>query len=111
MYYLCAVFTLISAIVSFGFSIDALAKARVEKGAGLVNAKYAASRSCALLLVATGLLILPSKHALVALAVVMISVQLFDGIIGIKISRFKMIGPIITALCNAALLVLFLKGV
>jgi hypothetical protein len=33
---------------------------------------------------------------------------LFDGIIGIKINTFKTVGPILTAIGNAIVLILFL---
>lgn len=42
-YYLCAVFTLISATVSFGFSMEAYIKAKQAKNSALINAKYAVS--------------------------------------------------------------------
>ena len=57
-------------------------------------------------LVAIGLLIVTSCSYLVALSVVMIGVQLFDGIIGIKISPFKTFGPILTAIGNIVVLLL-----
>jgi len=37
----------------------------------------------------------------------MIFVQLFDGIIGIKISKFKTFGPIFTAVGNMVIWALF----
>jgi hypothetical protein len=42
------------------------------------------------------------------MSVIMIGVQLFDGIIGIKINTFKTIGPILTATGNVIVLILFL---
>jgi hypothetical protein len=107
-YYICAAFTLISAAVSFGFSIDAFLKARQEKAVALTNAKYAMSRSLSLLLVAIGLLIFTDAAFLIALSAIMIGVQLFDGIIGVKISAFKTVGPLFTAVGNAVVLILFL---
>ncbi|MDH6364628.1 hypothetical protein M2139_001615 [Enterococcus sp. PF1-24] len=106
-YYICAIFTLISSAVSFGFSIDTFLKARQEKNA-LTNAKYAMSRSASLLIVAIGLLIFKDSSFLIALSVVMIGVQLFDGIIGFKISIFKTVGPLFTALGNTLLLINYL---
>jgi hypothetical protein len=38
----------------------------------------------------------------------MIGIQLLDGIIGIKISTFKTIGPIVTAIGNIVVLTIFL---
>lgn len=107
-YYLCAIFTLISAAVSLGFSIDAYLKARSEKGATKINAKYAFSRSLSLFIVASGLLLFVSDTYLIAVSTAMICVQLLDGIIGTKISKFKLFGPILTAICNAVLLAVFL---
>lgn len=107
-YYLCAVFTLISATVSFCFSIQAYINAKSLKDDSLANAKYAMSRSLSLLLVAIGPLIFLSTPYLIALSAVMIGVQLFDGIIGIKINTFKTLGPIFTAIGNTVLLILLL---
>jgi hypothetical protein len=103
-YYLCAIFTVISYAVSFGFSVEAYLKSRSVKELSLTNAKYAMSRSFSLFLVSIGLLIYVSDHFLIALSLVMIGVQLFDGIIGIKISVFKTIGPILMAAGNAIIL-------
>lgn len=109
-YYLCAIFTLISAAVSFGFSIEAYSSARKKTGSSLTTAKYAVSRSLALLVVSIGLVIFISRPYLTALATAMILVQLFDGLIGLKVSRFKTAGPLLTALVNATLLLLMLKS-
>jgi uncharacterized membrane protein YgdD (TMEM256/DUF423 family) len=98
----------ISSAVSFGFSIEAYLKSKSRKDIAFVNAKYAMSRSFSLFLVSIGLFILISDSYLIALSVVMIGVQLFDGIIGIKISTFKTVGPMLTAIGNSVLLILFL---
>lgn len=103
-YYFCAIFTLISAAVSFGFSIEAYHSAKKQPNGSLTTAKYAVSRSLALLVVAIGPVIFVSRPALIALATAMILVQLFDGIIGFKVSLFKTIGPLLTAIVNAVLL-------
>jgi hypothetical protein len=107
-YYLCAFFTLISSAVSFGFSIEACLKSKSQKDTNFTNAKYAMSRSFSLFLVAIGLFIFISDSYLITLSIVMIGIQLFDGIIGIKINTFKTIGPILTAIGNAVVLILFL---
>jgi hypothetical protein len=107
-YYLCAVYTLISATVSFGFSVEAYIKSKSQQGVVLTNAKYAMSRSLTLFLAAIGLLIFISVSYLIALAGIMITVQLLDGIVGTKINTFKTIGPILTAIGNIVLLILFL---
>ncbi|MFC6170791.1 hypothetical protein [Loigolactobacillus jiayinensis] len=83
-------------------------KAKAQGTDTLTTAKYAMSRSFSLLLAAIGLLVFTAYPYLVALAFIMICIQLFDGIIGIKISTFKTIGPIMTAVGNAVMLVLFL---
>ena len=107
-YYLCAVYTLISAVVSFGFSVEAYIKSKSQKDAALTNAKYAMVRSLSLFLAAIGLMIFISEPYLITLAGIMIGVQLLDGIVGIKINTFKTIGPILTAAGNVVLLILFL---
>lgn len=108
VYYLCGMVTLISAAVSFGFAVASFFAAKSEQSTALVNAKYALSRSASLLLVAIGLLIFKEPSFLIGLSAVMIFVQLFDGVIGIKISPFKTVGPLITAVGNTVVLILFL---
>ncbi|QPM98475.1 hypothetical protein I0509_01745 [Listeria monocytogenes] len=97
-----------SASVNFRFSLDTLLKSRKVNGDALINAKYAVSRSLSLLIVALGLFIFKSDAFLVALSLVMIGVQLFDGVIGIKISTFKTVGPLLTTVGNVIMLILFL---
>ena len=109
-YYLCAVFTLISVSVSFGFSIDAYLKSRSEKGVANNNAKYALARSISIMLAAIGLFIIKSDSYLIAISAIMIVIQFIDGIIGIKISKFKTYGPLLTAGGNLVLLILFLQN-
>lgn len=108
-YYICAIVTLISSAVSFGFSIEAYIKSKVQNETALTNAKYAMSRSFSLFIVAIGLFIFMSIPYLVALSVAMIGVQLFDSFVGIKISKFKTFGPLLTAIGNTVVLV-FLLG-
>ncbi|WP_164848062.1 hypothetical protein [Lacticaseibacillus hulanensis] len=105
---ICMLVTAISAFVSLGFAIQAYAKARGNQTAALTNAKYALSRSLALVIAACGLLIVRDAGYLIALAVTMTGVQLFDGIIGIKVSWFKTLGPLCTAIANALVLALYL---
>ncbi|MDR1641158.1 MAG: hypothetical protein LBT59_15810 [Clostridiales bacterium] len=107
LYALCAIFTAISAAVSFGFSVEACIKAKAEGDVAQTNAKYALSRSLAALLCCAGF-VFPSDMYLTAVAVAMICIQLFDGIIGIKISLFKTLGPSMTAAVNAILLSLYI---
>jgi hypothetical protein len=109
LYVICAIFTAISGAASFGFSVDAFVKAKTEGEAALVNAKYALSRSLATLLCCAGF-VFSSVQYLTAVALAMICVQLVDGIIGIKISAFKTVGPLATAAVNAVLLGLLIWG-
>lgn len=109
IYYLCAIFTLISAAVSLGFAIEAYITAKKQSNHSSTTAQYAFSRSLALLIVSVGLVIFVSKPYLIALAVTMILVQFFDGLIGLKVSRFKTVGPLLTALVNGVLLLLLIK--
>jgi hypothetical protein len=67
------------------------------------------SRSLSLFLGSIGLFIFISDSYLIALSAVMIGVQLFDGIIGLKINILKTVGPILTATGNLILLILFLR--
>ncbi|MDR2793248.1 MAG: hypothetical protein LBB61_06230 [Treponema sp.] len=110
-YYLCAIFTSISSAVSFGFSIEAYLKSKSRKDIASTNAKYATSRSSLLFLASIGLFIFISNPYLIMLSVIMVGIQLFDGIIGIKINIFKTIGPIFTAVGNAIVLILFLLNI
>lgn len=108
MYFICALITAISAAVSLGFALQTYQQAKSQPGPTLTNAQYALSRSLALAIVACGLLVDHSQGYLIALAVTMIGVQLFDGLIGLKISLFKTLGPLLTAGGNAICLALWL---
>ncbi|KRM72111.1 hypothetical protein [Lacticaseibacillus brantae] len=108
IYEWCALVTLISAFVSCGFSIQAVMAARGSQRDSLVTAQYALSRSVAIALVAIGLFIFKNNQFLIAMAIIMIAIQFFDGLIGRKISRFKTVGPLLTAAANAIILILFL---
>ncbi|MFD0898138.1 hypothetical protein [Loigolactobacillus binensis] len=107
-YYLCGFVTLLSALVSFGFSVAAYLKAKPSGDTSLTNAKYALSRSFAILLGVSSVFIFQSSAVLVVAAIIMIAVQLSDGLIGMKISSFKTLGPLLTALGNTLVLGLFL---
>lgn len=110
MYILCAIITGISATVSLGFAIQAYAQSRHTNGPALINAKYALSRSLALAVAVCSLIVIHDPGYLIALAITMSAVQLFDGIIGLKISLFKTIGPLLTAIANLIVLSLFLTA-
>ena len=108
MYLICTILTTISALVSLGFASQAYFQSRGNDGVALTNAKYALSRSTALVIAACGLLGFHDSGFLVALAIVMVAGQLFDGIIGKKISTFKTVGPLLTAAINAIVLFFYL---
>jgi hypothetical protein len=99
-YWTCAGFTLFSAIVSAGFSLLSLRMA-----GGHEYALYAASRSVALPLATIYAMALRSRASVAALAVAMTLVQLFDGIIGLRLNDpGRAYGPIVYAAINFGLL-------
>lgn len=102
-YIICALITVASALTSLGFSVQAaLGSDRVSQ----VNAFYAASRSIALAIAAIAALFIQSVPFLVAIAGIMIVVQVLDAVIGLRIhSALKTYGPGITALFNLIALV------
>jgi hypothetical protein len=100
-YWTCAGFTLFSAIVSAGFSILALRMA-----GGHEYALYAASRSVALPLAVIYAMTLRSRGGTATLAVAMTLVQLFDGIVGLRLhDPGRAYGPMVFAAINFGLLV------
>ena len=103
---ICPVFTCISALVSLGFSVEAIMKAEKE---AKTNALYAASRSIALVVITVVAFIIRSRDMIIIGAVGMIIVQALDGIVGIKIKNvFKTIGPFLTSIVNMVLIFLYL---
>ena len=96
-FWACALMTLLSAGVSAGFSVAGLLG---PEGSGNF-ARYAASRSIALLLtvlVATGV---RSRIAIVFLGIVMTTVQALDAVIGaLAHDPSKTYGPLALALLN-----------
>ncbi len=99
-YWICAGFTLFSAIVSAGFSLLSLRMA-----GGHEYALYAASRSIALPLAAIYAMALRSRGGIATLAVAMTLVQLFDGIVGLKLNDpGRAYGPMVFAAINFGLL-------
>jgi hypothetical protein len=90
--------TLLSAGVSAGFSIQGLLGA----GSGDSFARYAASRSVALLLTVLIAIGVRSRMAIVFLGITMTVVQAFDGVVGaLAHDPFEMYGPFAFALLNA----------
>ena len=101
-YWLCAAITVVSALVSLGFSIAALRATTTEVR---IASMYAFARSLALAIAAVIALILNSVGYLQAVALSMVIVQAADAVIGaMNRERLKTIGPAITALVNAVAL-------
>ncbi len=99
-YWTCAGFTLFSAIVSAGFSLLSLRMA-----GGHEYALYAASRSVALPLAVIYAMVLRSHGAIATLAVAMTLVQLFDGIVWLRLhDPGRAYGPMVFAAINLGLL-------
>jgi hypothetical protein len=95
-YWVCAGFTLFSAVVSASFSLLSL-----RMVSGHEYAMYAASRSVALPLAAVGAMALRSRGGVAALAATMTLVQLFDGIIGFRLNDpSRTYGPLVFAALN-----------
>jgi hypothetical protein len=100
-FWVCAGFTLLSAIVSVNFSLLSLRMA-----GGQEYALYAASRSVALPLAVVYAMALRSYGGVAALAVAMTLVQMFDGMIGLRLhDPGRAYGPMVFAAINFGLLV------
>ncbi len=108
IYAMCLIVTMVSSFVSFFFSIAAVFKESKESYSTQNNANYAFSRSLSLVIIVLGILIYPSRIYLIITASIMSLVQLFDGIVGIKISKFKTYGPLATGGVNAILLLVYI---
>jgi hypothetical protein len=94
----CALITLLSASVSAVFSVAGL----LGPGNGDSFARYAASRSLALLLTVLAAIGFRSRTAIVFLGIAMTAVQAFDGIIGaLAHDSSKTYGPFAFAVLNA----------
>lgn len=102
-YWICAVFTLVSAIVSLAYSTVAV---RAADRSVRPEARYAFVRSLALTVVAL-LVLLGERHDwLVAAATAMVVVQAGDALVGVGIrDHLKTVGPAVTAGVNLALLI------
>src|SRR5258705_9569982 len=97
-FWTCAVVTLLNAGVSAGFSLDGL----LGSGGGDSFARYAASRSVALLLTVFIAISVRSRTAIAFLGIAMTSVQAFDGVIGaLARDPSKIYGPFAFAVFNA----------
>jgi hypothetical protein len=101
-FWTCTIITTISALVSAGFSVAGL----LAPSGSDTFARYAASRSIALLIAVLFSLGVRSREGIAALALVMSLVQGFDGIIGILVhDPAKTYGPFVLALANLVALV------
>ena len=106
-FWLCAVMTLLSASVSAGFSLVGL----FGPGSGDSFARYAASRSVALLLTIVIAICVRSGMAVAVLGIAMTVVQAFDGIIGaLAHDPSKTYGPFAFAVFNALVVIWLLRG-
>ena len=99
-YWICAGFTLFSAIVSASFSLLSL-----RLVGGHEYALYAASRSVALPLATVYAMALRSRGGVAALAVTMTVVQLLDTIIGFRLNDpGRTYGPMVFSAINFGVL-------
>jgi hypothetical protein len=105
--WICALMTLISAGVSAGFSLQGL----FGPGGSDNFARYAASRSVALLLTVLIAIGARSRMAIAFLGMAMTSVQAFDGVIGaLAHDPAKTYGPFAFAVLNALAVGWLLRG-
>jgi hypothetical protein len=103
-FWTCAGFTLASALVGATFS--SLSLRMVGTGHQHEYALYAASRSVALVLTIVFIMLRRSWGGIVALAVAMTIVQLFDSVVGYLLREpGELYGPALFAIINAVLLV------
>lgn len=97
-FWVCALTTLISSMISVGFSVAAVVQQR-----GNIVALYAASRSLSLLALVLAAMLLRSSAAMAGAAFAMALVQTCDAVIGIIAhDTSKTIGPLILALATFA---------
>jgi hypothetical protein len=103
----CALVTLLSAGVSTGFSLAGL----LGSGSDDSFARYAASRSVALMLTVLIAIGVRSRMAIAFLGIAMTVVQAFDGVIGaLAHDPSKTYGPFAFAVLNALAVGWLLRG-
>lgn len=103
MYFVLAIFTIISASVSLGYSIQSCASSHN------INAYYALTRSLPLCLLSIFTIVIHNDIFLITISIAMILVQFLDAFVGYKNKdAFKTYGPLVTSLVNLILLVIFL---
>ena len=94
-FWVCAIITAVSAIVSASFAVAGVFRSSPPD----TYALYAASRSISLPLVVLGCLWFRSRAGIVAMALTMGLVQLFDGVIGVlSHDANKTYGPLVLAI-------------
>lgn len=99
--------TLLGAAVSAGFSLAGL----FGPGIGDTIARYAASRSIALLLAVVIAIFIRSRRAVAVLGIAMTVVQAFDGVIGaLAHDPSKAYGPFAFAVLNALTVIWLLRA-
>ena len=99
--------TLLSAGVSAGFSLVGL----FNSGSGDTFARYAASRSVALLLTVIVAIGVRSRMALAVLGIAMTIVQALDGMIGaLAHDLSKTFGPLAFSVLNALVVIWLLRA-
>jgi hypothetical protein len=102
-FYVCAVITAASALVSLGYSVVALLSAGSDAE---LNARYTTSRSMALALVSFVPFFYHSTDFLAGIAITMTVVQFLDAVIGWnERDRLKTYGPAITGVVNLLALI------
>jgi hypothetical protein len=106
-FWICALMTLLSAGVSAGYSLAGL----LGPGNNDSFARYAASRSLALLLTDLIAIGFRSRTAIAFLGIAMTVVQAFDGVIGaLAHDPSKTYGPFAFAVLNALAVAWLLRG-
>ena len=103
----CALMTLLSAGVSAGFSLAGL----LGSGNGDSFARYATSRSVALLVTVVIAICIRSRMAVAVLGIAMTVVQAFDAVIGaLAHDPSKTYGPFAFSVLNALVVIRLLRG-
>jgi len=107
-FWICAVVTAASALVSLGFSTAAVLSVSHQ---ARTNAMYVLSRSVALAAVSLVPLISQTRSSLLTIALAMVIVQAIDAIVGgIVRDRMKTSGPASLGALNLVALVWFLAS-
>jgi hypothetical protein len=105
-FWVCAIVTTISALVSLGFSVAAVV---ASDRSVRTSSHYALARSFALAVTDVVMLIGQLDGWLTAMALTMVIVQSADAVVGRSTGdRLKTVGPAATAVINLAALVWFL---